>query len=44
MQALILSCVFGALCTMVLWVAGSAAVTRDQMMQRGGKLSPPEDS
>jgi len=43
MQALILTCVFGALGVMVLWVAGTAAVTRDQMMQRGGKLAPPED-
>jgi hypothetical protein len=43
MQTLILSCLFGVVCTMVMWVAGSAAVTRDQMMRRGGRLAPPED-
>jgi hypothetical protein len=43
METVLLSCVIGAVCTMVLWVAGSAAVMRDQMMRRGGKLSPPEE-
>jgi hypothetical protein len=43
MQIILLSCLFGAVCTMVLWAAGSASVMRDQMMRRGGELSPPED-
>jgi hypothetical protein len=43
MQTLILSCLFGAVCAMVMWVAGSAAVKRDEMMRRGGRLAPPED-
>jgi hypothetical protein len=43
MQTLLLSCLCGAVCTMVLWVASSAAVTRDQMMRRGNRLSPPEE-
>jgi hypothetical protein len=43
MATVLLSCVIGAVCSMVLWVAGSAAVTRDQMMRRGGKLAPPEE-
>jgi hypothetical protein len=43
METIILSCVFGAVCTMVLWAAGSAAATRNQMMRRGGRLAPPEE-
>ena len=43
MQTLVLSCVFGAVCTMVLWVVGSAAAKRDHLMRRGGKLFPPEE-
>jgi hypothetical protein len=43
MQTVILSCLFGVVCTMVLWVAGSAAAMRDQMMRRGGRLAPPEE-
>ncbi len=34
MQTLLISFLFGATCTMVLWAAGSAAMTRDQMMRR----------
>jgi hypothetical protein len=43
MQTIILSCVFGAVCTMVLWVVGSAAAKRDLMIRRGGRLLPPEE-
>ena len=42
MQTIILSCVFGAVCTMVLWVVGSAAAKRDLMIRRG-RLLPPEE-
>ncbi len=44
MQTILLSCLFGAVCTMVLWVAGSAVAIRDRMMRRGGKFSPPEET
>ena len=43
MQTIILSCLFGAVCTMVLWVVGSAAAKRDLMIRRGGRLLPPEE-
>jgi hypothetical protein len=43
MQALFISFLFGATCTMVLWAAGSAAVTRDQMMQRYREFSASEE-
>jgi len=43
MQTIILSCVFGAVCTMVLWVVSSAAAKRDMMIRRGGRLLPPEE-
>jgi hypothetical protein len=43
MQIILLSCLFGAVCTIVLWAAGSASVMRDRMMRRGGELFPPED-
>jgi hypothetical protein len=43
MQTVLLSCLFGAMCTMVLWVAGSTAEMRNRMRRRGGKLSPPEE-
>jgi hypothetical protein len=43
MQTLLLSCAFGAVCTMVLWAAGAAAVRRDEMMRRGGRLAPPDE-
>jgi hypothetical protein len=43
MQTIVLSCLFGAVCTMVLWVVGSAAAKRDLMIRRGGKLLPPEE-
>ena len=42
MQTLVLSCLFGAVCTMVLWVLGSAAAKRDHLMRHGDKLFPPE--
>jgi hypothetical protein len=43
MQTLLLSCAFGAVCTMVLWVVSAAAVKRDQLVRRGIKLFPPEE-
>jgi hypothetical protein len=43
MQTLLLSCLFGAVCTMVLWVLGSAAAKRDDLMRRSGKLFPPDE-
>jgi hypothetical protein len=43
MQTIVLSCLFGAVCTMVLWVVGSASAKRDLMIRRGGKLLPPEE-
>ncbi len=43
MQTVLLSCVFGGLCTMVLWVVSSLAVKREQMMRRGGRLASPEE-
>jgi hypothetical protein len=43
MQTIILSCLFGAVCAMVLWVAVSASEMRDAMMRRGGPLAPPEE-
>jgi hypothetical protein len=41
MQIVILSCLFGAVCTMVLWVIGSVAGKREEMVRRG--MSPPEE-
>ena len=43
MQTLLLSCLFGAVYTMILWVVGSAAAKRDYLMRRGDKLFPPEE-
>ena len=43
MQTIILSCVFGAVCTMVLWIVSSAAAKRDLMIRRGGGLLSPEE-
>jgi hypothetical protein len=43
MQTLFISFLFGATCTMVLWAAGSAAMMRDQMMQRYRDFSPSEE-
>jgi hypothetical protein len=43
MQTVILSCLFGVFGAMVLWVVGSAAAKRDQMIRRTGKLFPPEE-
>jgi hypothetical protein len=43
MQTVLLSCVFGAVCTMILWVVSSVATKREQMMRRGDTLSPPEE-
>jgi predicted outer membrane lipoprotein len=42
MATVLLSCLFGVVGAMVLWVAGTAAAQRDQMMGRGGTLSRPE--
>jgi hypothetical protein len=44
MQTIVLSCLFGAVCAMVLCAAGSANAMRDRMMRRGGELSPPEET
>jgi hypothetical protein len=43
MQTILLSCLFGAVCTMVLWAAGSASAMRERMMRRG-ELPPPEET
>jgi hypothetical protein len=43
MQTIIVSCLFGAVGAMVLWVVGAAATNRDLMLRRGGKLFPPEE-
>jgi hypothetical protein len=43
MQTLVLSCAFGAVSTMVLWILGSAAAKRDRLMRRGDKLFRPEE-
>jgi hypothetical protein len=43
MQTLLLSCAFGAVCTMVLWVVSSVAAKHDQLVRRGVKLFPPEE-
>lgn len=43
MQTIILSCIFGAVCAMILWVVGSAAAKHDLMVRRGGGLLPPEE-
>ena len=42
MQTIVLSCLFGAVCAMVLWIVGPVAAKRDQMIRRG-KLLPPEE-
>jgi hypothetical protein len=38
MQAIIISFLFGAACAMMLWAAGAAAVTRDQLLREHGFL------
>jgi hypothetical protein len=43
MQTLLLSCLFGAVCAMVLWVISSAAAKREYLMRHGDKLLPPEE-
>ena len=43
MQTVLLSCLFGAVCTMVLWVVSSASAKRDALLRRGGRLAPPEE-
>jgi hypothetical protein len=42
MQTVLVSCAFGAVCTMVLWVISNVAAKRDRVLQRG-KLLAPED-
>jgi len=44
MLTVLVSCLFGAVSAMMLWAAGSASETRNQMMRRGGKLAPPKAS
>lgn len=41
MQAILLSCLFGAVCAMALWVAFSVRATVDEVMRRGGRPFPP---
>ncbi len=36
MQAVIFSFFFGVTCALVLWAAGSAAITRDRLMREYG--------
>jgi len=36
MQTIIISFLFGVTCTLVLWAAGSAALTRDRLMRDYG--------
>jgi hypothetical protein len=43
MQTLLFSCLFGVVCTMVIWVLSSAAAKRDYLMRHGDKLLPPEE-
>ncbi len=43
MQTVLLSCLFGGFCTMILWVVGSLATKREQLMRRNGRLAPPEE-
>jgi hypothetical protein len=43
MQTMLLSCLFGVVCAMVLWVVGSASAKRDELLRRNGKLFPPEE-
>jgi predicted outer membrane lipoprotein len=43
MQTLLLSCAFGVVCTMVLWVVSAAAAKHDRLARRGLKLFPPEE-
>jgi Na+-transporting NADH:ubiquinone oxidoreductase subunit NqrE len=43
MQVILLSCLFGVVCGMGLWVAVSAQATVDEMMRRSGKPLPPEE-
>jgi predicted outer membrane lipoprotein len=42
MQTLLLSCLFGVVAAMVLWVLSSASAKRDYLMRHGDKLLPPE--
>jgi hypothetical protein len=41
MQTVLLCCLFGAVFTMIMWVISSAAVQRDEMLRRYGRLVPP---
>jgi hypothetical protein len=40
MQTVFISCAFGAVCTMVLWVVSNVAAKRDQVIRRGKMLAP----
>ena len=42
MQTVLITFLFGTVCSMVLWAAGSAAVTRDELLQRYRYLSSEE--
>lgn len=43
MQTIVLSCLFGVVCTMILWVVGPAAAKREELVRRNGPLLPPEE-
>jgi len=43
MLTIVLSCLFAAVCTMVLWAAGAADATRERMMRPGGRLAPRQE-
>lgn len=43
MQTIVLTCLFGVVFAMVMWVVLSAAATRDRMMRRGERQLPPDE-
>jgi hypothetical protein len=40
MQTVLISCAFGAVCTMMLWVISNVAAKRDRVIRRGKVLAP----
>ena len=43
MQTVLLSCLFGGACTIVLWIVSAVDAERERMLQRGTRLSPREE-
>jgi len=43
MQAILISCLFGAICAMGMWAAFAGCDMRDAMMRRDSPGSPPDD-